>query len=269
MAEATVHGVGRDWRGAGHVTRAVSRAEPGDHGVREPTEQSRGLAARRGLRASGGESGSPSSNPAGSERLGTVPASARSGSAGPDVAQGIGRQRGRPLVETFAARRSTASRSAGCADARTSAFSTRRANCSSPGGSRSWSIIRGVNHYPQDIERTVQGRTRRCATAGGGVSGAEGMAAPEELGVVQEDEARSGIGAASRRSCRHWSAGIRGEAVTTLARRYSRRHVVLTGAGTLPKTTMRQNSARRGGVDLWLGDKLELLTADVGCAERE
>ena len=73
--------------------------------------------------------------------------------AGPSVAQGYwdGRRRRERDVRR-PARRTATGRS--CAPA-TSASST-TASCSSPAGSRTSIILRGRNHYPQDIEPTVE-----------------------------------------------------------------------------------------------------------------
>jgi acyl-CoA synthetase (AMP-forming)/AMP-acid ligase II len=114
-------------------------------------------------------------------------------------------------------------------------------------------IIRGINHYPQDIERTVQaldgGLRENCGAA---------FAVPDESGeetlvIVQEVE----------RTARHTidSAEIKGRIREAVADSHelSARRIALIRPGALPKTTsgkIQRKLARR----LWLDGGFE----DIG-----
>ena len=91
-------------------------------------------------------------------------------------------------------------------------------------------IIRGMNHYPQDIERTVQAAHPALRQNGGAAFAVQGER-EEELAIVQEVErtARSKIDPDE-------IVGIVREAVTKEHDIYAR-HIVLIRPGTLPKTT--------------------------------
>jgi acyl-CoA synthetase (AMP-forming)/AMP-acid ligase II len=91
-------------------------------------------------------------------------------------------------------------------------------------------IVRGLNHYPQDIERTVQAAHPALRQNGGAAFAVEGENG-EELAIVQEVErtARAKIDPGE-------IAGIVREAVTKEHEIYAR-HIVLIRPGTLPKTT--------------------------------
>jgi acyl-CoA synthetase (AMP-forming)/AMP-acid ligase II len=111
-------------------------------------------------------------------------------------------------------------------------------------------IIRGINHYPQDIERTVQsldaGLRENCGAA---------FAVPDESGeeslvIVQEVD----------RTARHTidAEDIKGQIREAVADSHelSARHVTLIRPGALPKTTsgkIQRKLARR----LWLDGGLE------------
>ncbi|HEX9214845.1 MAG TPA: fatty acyl-AMP ligase [Bradyrhizobium sp.] len=111
-------------------------------------------------------------------------------------------------------------------------------------------IIRGINHYPQDIERTVQaldsGLRENCGAA---------FSVPDETGeemlvIVQEVE----------RTARHTidTAEIRGRIREAIADSHelSARHIALIRPGALPKTTsgkIQRKLARR----LWLDGGFE------------
>ncbi|MBR0791852.1 fatty acyl-AMP ligase [Bradyrhizobium manausense] len=111
-------------------------------------------------------------------------------------------------------------------------------------------IIRGINHYPQDIERTVQlqdGALRENCGAAFSVPDEDGE---ESLVVVQEVE----------RTARHSidTAEIRGQIREAIADSHelSARHIALIRPGALPKTTsgkIQRKLARR----LWLDGGFE------------
>jgi len=111
-------------------------------------------------------------------------------------------------------------------------------------------IIRGINHYPQDIERTVQlqdGALRENCGAAFSVPDEDGE---ESLVVVQEVE----------RTARHSidTAEIRGQIREAIADSHelSVRHIALIRPGALPKTTsgkIQRKLARR----LWLDGGFE------------
>jgi acyl-CoA synthetase (AMP-forming)/AMP-acid ligase II len=113
-------------------------------------------------------------------------------------------------------------------------------------------IIRGLNHYPQDIERTVQDShpalRRDCGAAFAVMDGADN----EKLVVVQEVE-------------RTWRRDVDLEAISRFIREaVTRQHeiavetIVLISPGSLPKTTsgkIQRGLAKR----LWLEGGLSVL----------
>jgi acyl-CoA synthetase (AMP-forming)/AMP-acid ligase II len=115
-------------------------------------------------------------------------------------------------------------------------------------------IIRGINHYPQDIEHTVQtlhpALRQNCGAA---------FSVPDDLGeealvIVQEVERteRNKIDLSEM-------TGIIREGVTDQHELFAR-HIVLIRPGTLPKTTsgkIQRSLTRRR----WLEQSLEALTA--------
>jgi len=116
-------------------------------------------------------------------------------------------------------------------------------------------IIRGINHYPQDIEQTVQRLHPSLRQNGGAAFSVPDENGEETLAIVQEIE----------RTERHkvdleeLKALIR-EGVADQHELFAR-HIALIRPGTLPKTTsgkIQHALARK----LWLGGRLELL--DVG-----
>lgn len=115
-------------------------------------------------------------------------------------------------------------------------------------------IVRGMNHYPQDIERTVQAAHPALRQNGGAAFAVEGER-DEELVIVQEVErtARSKIDPGE-------IAGIVREAVTKEHEIYAR-HIVLIRPGTLPKTTsgkIQRSVARQR----WLARTLDYLVTE-------
>ena len=117
-------------------------------------------------------------------------------------------------------------------------------------------IIRGTNHYPQDIELTVERAHPALTQNGGAVFSVPDERGEEQLVVVQEVErtARNRIDADE-------IAGLIREAVTEQHEVFAR-HVVLIRPQSLPKTTSGkiQRSLTR---KLWLEGKLDYLTAET------
>lgn len=113
-------------------------------------------------------------------------------------------------------------------------------------------VVRGINHYPQDIERTVQSLDDSLRDDGGAAFSIPDETGEESLVIVQEVErtARHTIDIAEIES------QIR-EAIAD-AHELSARHIVLIRPGALPKTTsgkIQRKLARK----LWLDGKLEQL----------
>jgi acyl-CoA synthetase (AMP-forming)/AMP-acid ligase II len=117
-------------------------------------------------------------------------------------------------------------------------------------------IIRGINHYPQDIEHTVQALHPALRQNGGAVFSVPDERGDESLVVVQEIErtARHSIDGAEMK-------GLIREGVTDQHELFAR-HIVLIKPGALPKTTsgkIQRSLARR----LWLERKFEDLAAEA------
>jgi acyl-CoA synthetase (AMP-forming)/AMP-acid ligase II len=116
-------------------------------------------------------------------------------------------------------------------------------------------IIRGMNHYPQDIELTVERAHPALRQNGGAVFSAPDERGEENLVVVQEVErtARNRIDADE-------ITGIIREAITIEHEMFAR-HIVLIRPNTLPKTTSGkvQRSLTR---KLWQDGKLDYLTTE-------
>jgi acyl-CoA synthetase (AMP-forming)/AMP-acid ligase II len=103
-------------------------------------------------------------------------------------------------------------------------------------------IIRGINHYPQDIERTVQSLDGALRENCGAAFSVPDEGGEETLVVVQEVE----------RTARHAidSADIKARIREAVADNHelSARHIALIRPGTLPKTTsgkIQRKLARR------------------------
>ncbi len=116
-------------------------------------------------------------------------------------------------------------------------------------------IIRGMNHYPQDIELTVGRAHPALRQNGGAVFSVPDDRGEETLVVVQEVERT-----ARNRIDPDEITGLIREAITEEHEVFAR-HIVLIRPNTLPKTTSGkvQRSLTR---KLWL-EPAELLTADV------
>jgi acyl-CoA synthetase (AMP-forming)/AMP-acid ligase II len=117
-------------------------------------------------------------------------------------------------------------------------------------------IIRGANHYPQDIELTVERAHPALRQNGGAVFSVPDERGEETLVVVQEVERT-----ARNRIDPDEITGIIREAVT-LEHEVFARHIVLIRPQTLPKTTSGkvQRSLTR---KLWQDGKLDYLTAET------
>jgi acyl-CoA synthetase (AMP-forming)/AMP-acid ligase II/acyl carrier protein len=92
-------------------------------------------------------------------------------------------------------------------------------------------IVRGMNHYPQDIERSVQAAHPALRQNGGAAFSVADERGEEQLVIVQEVE-RTERNKIDPREI----TGLIREAVTNDHEIYAR-HIVLIRPGTLPKTT--------------------------------
>jgi acyl-CoA synthetase (AMP-forming)/AMP-acid ligase II len=123
------------------------------------------------------------------------------------------------------------------------------------GRSKDLIIIRGMNHYPQDIELTVERAHPALRQNGGAVFSVPDDRGEETLVVVQEVERT-----ARNRIDPDEITGLIREAVANEHEVFAR-HIVLIRPNTLPKTTSGkvQRSLTR---KLWLEQKLDYLTAE-------
>jgi acyl-CoA synthetase (AMP-forming)/AMP-acid ligase II len=115
-------------------------------------------------------------------------------------------------------------------------------------------IIRGINHYPQDIERTVQRLHPSLRQNGGAAFSVPDENGEETLAIVQEIERTE----RHRIDPKELRELIR-EGVADQHELFAR-HIALIRPGTLPKTTsgkIQHTLARR----LWLEGRLETLDA--------
>lgn len=252
MAEATVM-ISGGTRGAGHVTRAVSRTDLGNHRVLAPRRDDDCQIVVGCGRAVAGER-IAIVDPASCARLGPD----RVGEVwvgGPHVAQGYWRNEAASL-STFSAQ---IDGEPGTSWLRTGdlGFLDEAGELFITGRIKELIIIRGINHYPQDIERTVQDSDPALRQNGGAAFSVPDETGEETLVVVQEVE----------RTRRHAvdAAEIVGRIREAIANEHEvhARHVVLIRPGTLPKTT--SGKIQRGVArQFWLEQRLELLAADVG-----
>jgi len=250
MAEATVMISGSS-RGAGHVTRAVSRSELGNGRVCSPAGQADSQIVVGCGRALVGERiaivDPKNLDRLGADQVGEVWV------CGPHVAKGYWRNEV-AARETFGAQ---IDGDPACW-LRTGdlAFLDDAGELYITGRIKELVIIRGVNHYPQDIERTVQNVDPALRNNGGAAFSVPDENGDETLVVVQEVERvyRRGIDIADM-------VGRIREAVANEHEVFAR-HVVLIRPGALPKTT--SGKVQRGVArQLWLENRLDLLTADV------
>jgi acyl-CoA synthetase (AMP-forming)/AMP-acid ligase II len=117
-------------------------------------------------------------------------------------------------------------------------------------------IVRGINHYPQDIERTVQAAHPAFRANCGAAFAVAGERGEDTLVIVQEIERteRNRIDATEMK-------GLIRENVTEQHELFAR-HIVLILPGTLPKTTsgkIQRSLARK----LWLERRFEDLGPDA------
>ncbi len=115
-------------------------------------------------------------------------------------------------------------------------------------------IIRGINHYPQDIERTVQAADAALRQNCGAAFSVLDEAGEETLVVVQEVERTE----RNRIDASEMIALIR-ESVTDQHELFAR-HIILIRPGSLPKTTSGKIQ-RRLTRKLWLEQRLDELPA--------
>jgi acyl-CoA synthetase (AMP-forming)/AMP-acid ligase II len=118
-------------------------------------------------------------------------------------------------------------------------------------------IVRGINHYPQDIERTVQALNRAFRQNCGAAFSVPDDSGEESLVVVQEVERteRHGIDSAEM-------TGIIRQGVTDQHELYAR-HIMLIRPGALPKTTsgkIQRSLARQ----LWLERRFDDVAVGTG-----
>ena len=250
MAEATVMISGSS-RGAGHVTRAVSRSELGNGRVCSPTGQADSQIVVGCGRALVGERiaivDPKNLDRLGADQVGEVWV------CGPHVAKGYWRNEV-AARETFAAQ--IDDDPAYWLRTGDLAFLDDAGELYITGRIKELVIIRGVNHYPQDIERTVQNVDPALRNNGGAAFSVPDENGDETLVVVQEVERvyRRSIDIADM-------VGRVREAVANEHEVFAR-HVVLIRPGGLPKTT--SGKIQRGVTrQLWLENRLDLLTADV------
>jgi acyl-CoA synthetase (AMP-forming)/AMP-acid ligase II len=250
MAEATVM-ISGGVCGAGHVTRAVSRSELCNGRVCSPAGQSDSQTVVGCGRAVVGELiavvDPKNFNRLGADQIGEVWV------CGPHVAKGYWRNEV-ATRETFAAQ---IDGDPACW-LRTGdlAFIDDAGELYITGRIKELLIIRGANHYPQDIERTVQNVDPALRNNGGAIFSVSDEHGDETLVVVQEVER------AYRRSID--IADMVGRIREAIANEHEvlARHVVLVRPGALPKTT--SGKIQRGVArQLWLENRLDLLTTNV------
>jgi acyl-CoA synthetase (AMP-forming)/AMP-acid ligase II len=118
-------------------------------------------------------------------------------------------------------------------------------------------IIRGINHYPQDIEQTVQQLHPSLRQNGGAAFSVLDETGEETLVVVQEIERteRNRIDADEL-------TGLIREGIADQHEVFAR-HIALIRPGSLPKTTsgkIQRSLARK----LWLEGRLNMLDGETG-----
>jgi acyl-CoA synthetase (AMP-forming)/AMP-acid ligase II len=250
MAEATLLIAGSQ-RGAGHVTRAVSRSSLQAHAVRTPLDEAdiqilvgcgRALINERIAIV---EPDGAARLPAG--QVGEIWVS------GPNVARAYWRNAGATKVGLNAA---IAGEDDGTRWLRTGdlGFLDETGELFVTGRIKDLVIVRGINHYPQDIEHTVQRLHPALRQNCGAAFSVPDETDEETLVIVQEIERteRNRIDLDEMR-------GLIREGVTDEHELFAR-HIVLIRPGTLPKTTsgkIQRSLARR----LWLERRLDELTA--------
>jgi acyl-CoA synthetase (AMP-forming)/AMP-acid ligase II len=250
MAEATLLISGGS-RGAGHVTRSVSRSALQSHAVVEPTD-----AADAQLLVGCGQALI-------NEQIAIVDPNHHTRLPsnlvgeiwvnGPNVARAYWKN---PEATAAALNASIVGEDDGARWLRTGdlGFLDEAGELYVTGRIRDLIIVRGINHYPQDIERTVQAAHPAFRANCGAAFAAPDEHGEETLVIVQEIERteRNRIDAAEMK-------GLIRENVTEQHELFTR-HIVLIRPGTLPKTTsgkIQRSLARK----LWIERRLEDLAA--------
>ena len=252
MAEATLL-ISGGRRGAGHVTRAVSRARLQSHAVAEPNDP----ADVQLLVGCGRELVNEAIaiiDPAGNSRLPPL----RVGEIwvnGPNVARTYWRN---PEATQVALNATITGEDGGACWLRTGdlGFVDGSGELYVTGRVKDLIIIRGINHYPQDIERTVQAAHPALRANCGAAFAVPDDRGEETLVIVQEIERteRNRIDPVELK-------GLIRENVTDQHELFAR-HIVLIRPGALPKTTsgkIQRSLARR----LWVEEHLDDLAAEA------
>ena len=249
MAEATLLIAGGN-RGAGHVTHTVSRSALGDHRVAAPADTADAQVLVGCGRALINETIAivepETAKRLPADQVGEIWVS------GPNVARAYWRN-------DEATRAALQGKIAGEAEQATwlrtgdLGFLDEASELFITGRIKDLIIVRGINHYPQDIERTVQSLDPALRQNCGAAFAAADEQGEETLVVVQEVERT----ARNRIDLAETIALIR-EGVTD-QHELSARHIVLIRPGSLPKTTsgkIQRSLARK----LWLERRLDELT---------
>jgi acyl-CoA synthetase (AMP-forming)/AMP-acid ligase II len=249
MAEATLLIAGGR-RGADHVTRAVSRSGLQAHAVRAPLDETDVQTLVGCGRALAGE------------RIAIVdPDSCRRlppGQAGeiwvngPNVARAYWRNTDASMIN-LNAQIADEDKQAKWLRTGDLGFLDEASELFITGRIKDLVIIRGINHYPQDIEHTVQALHPALRQNCGAVFSVPDDQGEESLVIVQEIERteRNRIDAVEM-------TGLIREGVTDQHELFAR-HIVLIRQGSLPKTTsgkIQRSLTRR----LWLEGRLEDMT---------
>jgi len=249
MAEATLLIAGGR-RGADHVTRAVSRSGLQAHAVRAPLDETDVQTLVGCGRALAGE------------RIAIVdPDSCRRlppGQAGeiwvngPNVARAYWRNTDASMIN-LNAQIADEDKQAKWLRTGDLGFLDEASELFITGRIKDLVIIRGINHYPQDIEHTVQALHPALRQNCGAVFSVPDEQGEESLVIVQEIERteRNRIDAVEM-------TGLIREGVTDQHELFAR-HIVLIRQGSLPKTTsgkIQRSLTRR----LWLEGRLEDMT---------
>ena len=252
MAEATLL-ISGGRRGAGHLTRAVSRSALQSHAVTAPAD-----AADAQLLVGCGRALINEQIAIVEPELRTRLPACAVGEIwvnGPNVAQAYWQN---PQVTAVALHAGIAGEDDGLRWLRTGdlGFLDEAGELFVTGRIKDLIIVRGINHYPQDIERTVQSADPAFRANCGAAFAIADEGGEEMLVIVQEIERteRNRIDPAEMK-------GLVRENVTEQHELFAR-HIVLIRPGALPKTTsgkIQRSLARR----LWLERRFEDLGAGV------
>jgi acyl-CoA synthetase (AMP-forming)/AMP-acid ligase II len=247
MAEATLL-ISGGRRGAGHVTRTVSQAALQAHRVTSPTDDADAQTLVGCGRALEGER-IAIVDP---DRFGRLPAGqvGEIWVSGPNVA----RRYFRNEAATISGLRARIEGDEEASWLRTGdlGFLDEDGELFVTGRIKELIIIRGINHYPQDIEQTTQRLHPSLRQNGGAAFSVPDENGEEQLAIVQEIERteRNRIDAEELK-------GLIREGVTDQHELFAR-HIELIRPGALPKTTsgkIQRGVARK----LWLEGRLDVL----------